>query len=210
MIGATQSEVSMSQSKIVSQALAVTACAAWLLSACAPTGPELRTDYDRSTNFSAYRTYAYFDPVGTDKAGYSTLTTQHFKQAIDAQMAMRGYQKVESNPDLLVNFMANAVEKTDVRSTPSSSVMMGTGYYGYRGGMYATVPVYSQPDVQTVRYKVGTANVDIVDARAKKLLWTGMVEGELSDAVMKNPQPAIEKVIGEMFTQFPGHAGPAQ
>ncbi len=200
----------MSNSRILSQALSAAACAALVVSACAPAKPDLRTDYDHSTNFSTYRTYAYFNPVGTDKAGYSTLTTQHFKQAIDAQMAMRGYQKVEANPDLMINFMANAVEKTDVRSTPSSSVTMGTGYYGYRGGMYATVPVYSQPDVQTVRYKVGTANVDIVDARGKKLLWTGVVEGELTDAVMKNPQPAIEKVIAQMFTQFPGHAGPAQ
>ncbi len=180
-----------------------------LLGACAPPKPELRTDYDRSTDFSGYHTYAYFNPVGTDKAGYSSLTTQYFKQAIDKQMAARGYQKVESNPDLLVNFMANAVEKTDVRSTPSSSVTMGTGYYGYRGGMYAAVPIYSTPDVQTIRYKVGTANVDVVDARQKKLLWTAVVEGKLTDEVMKNPQPAIEKVIGEMFMQYPGHAVPA-
>ena len=96
-----------------------------------------------------------------------------------------------------------------MRSTPSTSVTMGTGYYGYRGGMYAAVPIYSTPDVQTIRYKVGTANVDIVDASQKKLLWTGMVEGQLTDEVMKNPQPAIEKVIGEMFTQYPGRAGPA-
>jgi hypothetical protein len=180
-----------------------------LLGACAPPKPEIRADYDRSTNFATYHTYAYFNPVGTDKGGYSTLTTQHFKQAIDTQMAARGYQKVETNPDLLVNFNANAVEKADVRSTPSTSVTMGTGYYGYRGGMYTAVPIYSTPDVQTVRYKVGTANIDIVDAGQKKLLWTGMVEGELTEEVMKNPQPAIEKVIAEMFTQYPGRAGPA-
>lgn len=179
---------------------------ALLLAACETQKPTVRTDYDKSTNFSTYRTYGYFNPVGTDKAGYSSLTTQYFKQAIDAQMGMRGYQKVDSNPDLLINFNANAVEKTDVRSTPSSSVTMGTGYYGYRGGMYASMPIYSQPDVQTVRYKVGTANVDIVDASQKKLLWTSVVEGKLTDEVMKNPQPAIERVIGEMFVDFPGKA----
>ena len=182
---------------------------ALLFAACAAEKPVIHTDSDRGANFASYHTYAYVNPVGTDKAGYSSLITQHFKQAIDAQMGMRGYQKVDSNPDLLVNFMANAVEKTDVRSTPSTSMTMGTGYYGYRGGMYASMPVYSTPDVQTVRYKVGTANIDIVDAREKKLLWTGVIEGKLSDEVMKNPQPAIESVVTQLFGQFPGRAGPA-
>ena len=187
--------------------VAAIACAL-LLCACAPPKPELRTDYDRSTDFSAYHTYAYINPVGTDKAGYSTLTTEYFKHAIDTQMALRGYQKVDANPDLLVNFMTNEVEKADVRSTPSTSVTMGTGYYGYRGGMYAGVPIYGT-DVETVRYKVGTANVDIVDGKAKKLLWTGMVEGRLTEEVMQNPRPAIGKVIAEMFTQYPGRVVPA-
>ena len=188
---------------------AAISCGLALLAACAPEKPALRTDYDRGANFASYHTYAYANPVGTDKAGYSSLITQHFEQAIDAEMGMRGYQKVDAKPDLLVNFMANAVEKTDVRSTPSSSVTMGTGYYGYRGGMYASMPIYSSPAVETVRYKVGTANIDIVDAGQKKLLWTGVIEGKLSEEVMKNPQPAIESVVKQMFAQFPGHAGPA-
>ena len=150
----------------------------------------------------------YANPVGTDKAGYSSLITQHFKTAIDTEMSGRGYRKVDADADLLVNFMANAAEKTDVRSTPSSSVTMGMGYYGYRGGMYAGMPVYSTPDVETVRYKVGTANIDVVDAHQKKLIWTGVAEGRLSDEAMKNPQPAIANVVTQMFSEFPGRASP--
>ena len=37
------------------------------------------------------------------------------------------------------------------------------GYYGYRGGMYGAS--WSTSDVETVHYKVGTANIDVVDAR---------------------------------------------
>ena len=175
---------------------------------CAPPKPTLHSDYDRAANFSNYHTYAYVNPVGTDKAGYSSLITQHFKTAIDGEMSARGYRKVDADPDLLVNFMANAVEKTDVRSTPGTSMTMGMGYYGYRGGMYAGMPIYSTPDVETVRYKVGTANVDVVDARQKKLIWTGVAEGRLRDDAMKNPQPAIANVVKQMFVEFPGHAGP--
>ena len=62
-------------------------------------------------------------------------------------------------------------------------------------------------DIDTVRYKVGTANVDLVDARQKRLIWTGVAEGRLSEEFMKNPQPAIANVVNQMFIQFPGHAG---
>lgn len=178
------------------------------LAGCAPPKPTLHSDYDKSVNFATFHTYAYVNPVGTDKAGYSSLLTQHFKTAIDAEMSARGYRKVDADPDLLVNFMANAAEKTDVRSTPSSSMTMGMGYYGYRGGMYAGMPVYNSTDVETVRYKVGTANIDVVDAHQKRLIWTGVAEGRLSDEAMKNPQPAIANVVKQMFLDFPGRAAP--
>jgi hypothetical protein len=124
-------------------------------------------------------------------------------------MTARGYRKVDTDPDLLVNFMANKDEKTDVRSTPSSSMTMGMGYYGYRGGMYAGMPVYASNDIETVRYMVGTANVDLVDAHQKKLIWTGVAEGRLTDEGMKNPEAAIANVVKQLFIDYPGHAAPA-
>jgi hypothetical protein len=47
-------------------------------------------------------------------------------------MDARGYRKVDTNPDLLVNFNANVQEKADVESMPGP---YAGGYYGYRGGM---------------------------------------------------------------------------
>jgi len=173
--------------------------------------PTLRTDYDRSADFTAFRTYSYVEPVGTDKAGYRSIITQHFKAAIDTEMAARGFRKVATDPDLLVNFNANAQEKVDVQSTPTPTMGMGVGYggyYGYRGGMYASWPMYTN-DVQTVRYQVGTANVDVVDARRKQLVWEGVAEGKLSKETMANPEPAIRSVINQLFASVPGRAAPA-
>ncbi|MBV8146238.1 MAG: DUF4136 domain-containing protein, partial [Gammaproteobacteria bacterium] len=76
------------------------------------------------------------------------------------------------------------------------------GYYGYRGGMYMG------PELQTVRYKVGTANVDVVDAKRRVVVWEGIAERELTEDVMRNPQPAIDGTVAKMFTQFPGRAAP--
>jgi hypothetical protein len=191
--------------------LAAVALGALVLAGCAAPKPTLRSDYDRSADFATYRTYAYVDTVGTDKAGYSSIITQHFKSAIDNEMSARGYRKVDSNPDLLVNFSANATEKVDVRSTPTPTMGMGVGYggyYGYRGSMYGAWPMYTN-DVSTVRYQVGTLNVDVVDARRKQLVWEGVAEGKLRKETMQNPEPAIRSVINQLYQTYPGRAATA-
>jgi hypothetical protein len=192
------------------------AAALWVivvLASCAPPKAALRVDYDRAVNYSSFSTYTYVDPVGTDNAGYSSLTTQRFKQAIDAEMSARGYRKVDANPDLLINFNANATEKVDLESIPRASVSMGigigSGYYDYRSGMYLGMPIYSSSEISTVRYKVGTANVEIIDARQRRLLWEGVAEGRLTKKTMQDPQPAIASVVHLLFAQYPGRASGA-
>jgi hypothetical protein len=46
-----------------------------------------------------------------------------------------------------------------------------------------------------VHYKVGTANIDVVDASKRKVVWEGRAEGELNDQAMKNPQAGVDKVV---------------
>ena len=177
--------------------------AAAVLFGCAATRPDIRTDYDRSADFSTYQTYGFADELGTDRAGYSTLLTTHFKQAVDQEMQRRGYRYTGSNPDLLVNFFANVRHVTTVRSRPR--VVVSYGYYGYRYGMYSAWPLYAD-DVDTVHYRVGTANIDIVDAGRNQLIWEGVAEGRLTREAMENPQPAIESVVAELFSRYPGTA----
>ena len=177
-----------------------------LVTGCA-SGPEFRADFDRSADFFGYRTYAFVNPLGTDRKGYSSLITNHFKTAVAREMEARGYTPVQSNPDLLVNFSASAQDRTDVQATPSMSMSMG--YYGYRGGMYGTYPMYGGTDVQTIRYKYGTANVDVVDAKRNQLVWEGVVEGKLTDEFLQDPGPRISEVVTEIFTRYPATAGTA-
>lgn len=183
--------------------LAALVAAAALLSGCAATRPDIRTDYDRSVDFDSFETYGFVDELGTDRAGYSTLITKHFKQAVEKEMQNRGYRHAEEDPDLLVNFFANARYVTSVR--PRTNVWVGYGYYGYRYGMYSAWPLYAD-GADTVRYRVGTANIDIVDAERNQLIWEGVAEGRLTQEVMENPQPAIESVVAELFSRYPGRA----
>ena len=112
-----------------------------LLAACA-SGPTVKGDYDHQANFAQYRSFGFMEPLGTDKAGYSTLLTERLKDATRGQMEMRGYTYSAANPDLLVNFSAKLQQKNPghARAPP-----MGP-YYGYRAGSYGGWPGYGWGD----------------------------------------------------------------
>jgi hypothetical protein len=183
----------------VTAAFALTA--ALFAAGCATTsGPKTRIDYDKAADFSVYRTYGFPKETGTDRGGYSTLVTSYLKSAMSAQMEARGYKYSEERPDLLVNFYMNTRERTEIR--PDARASVGYGYYGYRYGLYNAWPMYDED--RTVTYKVGTLNLDIVDAEKKQLVWEGVAEGRVSEDELQNPKVTINAVVTELMRQYPG------
>lgn len=162
--------------------------------------PRISSQARPNTVFASYKTYAWVSPLATDKAGYSTIITSHFKNAVQSQMAARGYTLDMNNPDLLVNFFSNIENRSETYSSPS----MNMGYYGYRGsyGYGLGFPAFGG-SVETRNYKVGTVSVDIVDAKRKELVWEGTLEGTLSSKAMDNPAGAIQSAVGYIFTKYP-------
>jgi hypothetical protein len=174
---------------------------ALLVAGCATTSaPNSRIDYDKKADFSVYRTFGFPKETGTDRGGYSTLVTSYFKSSVTTAMEARGYKYTEDHPDLLVNFYMNTRERTETRSQPNST--LGYGYYGYRYGLYNAWPMYD--DDRTVTYKVGTINLDIVDAEKKQLVWEGVSEGRVSEEAMANPKVTVNAVVTELMRQYPG------
>jgi len=170
-----------------------------VLTAC-ESGPKIRTNTAPGANLQAYKTYSFPAKLGTDRGDVQTPLTGYFKEAVRREMDARGYQFVEGgNADLWVNFHVAAQEKTDIRSTPAPYY---GGYYGYRGGVYGGW--YGGNEVETVHYKVGTCNIDVVDVQKKTLVWEGIAEGKLTDKVLKDPRAAVNAVVTEMYKQFPG------
>ena len=183
------------------------ACAATLamLAGCATTGtPDIRVNQAPDANFTSYSTFGFPEQTGTDRGGYSTLVTSYFKAAVRDQMEQRGYHYVDENPDLLVNFYAKVHERTEVRQDPSFSAAYG--YYGYRYGLYSAWPLYDDA-VRTVTYPVGTANIDVVDAHKKQMIWEGVAQGVVSDEDMDHPKESIARVVTQLFARYPGRPG---
>ncbi len=188
------------------------ALAALLITGCA-SGPTIRSDYDRSANFASYRTFGFPKQTGTDRGGYATLVTSHFKEAIKREMTVRGYTYVESEPDILVNFYSDVRDKTKVYSTPTYMGGLGYGYgypYGYpRYGWYSAWPYYYD-GVDVVTYTAGTLKVDVVDPKLNQTIWEASIEDRLTDKAQDNPQATIARLITAMFAKYPHGAGAGQ
>lgn len=177
------------------------------LAACA-SGPDIRVDGDPNVNIPAYRTFGFFSSVATDKAGYSTILTTRLKDATRRELEKHGYAYAESDPELLVNFNLNVVDKTEVYSTPSAGV--GYGYYGYRSGMYGAWSGYPR-DIETRNYRQGTLSIDVVDAAKKALVWEGVAEARVTKKMRENPGDTVDSVVTDILAGFPAkNAVPGQ
>lgn len=173
-----------------------------LLTACA-SGPIIQSDYDRNVDFSQYKTYGYFSPLGIENPEYSSLLGQMFRDAINIQMQSRGYVLSE-NPDLLINVSARLEEKTQVRTFTDP---MYVGYYGYRGGLYAPWGGYGYGTSTHVRqYTQGTVNIDLVDRSEKRMVWEGIAIGRVNEKRNNNLRQDIMDGVADMFAGYPFRA----
>ena len=175
-----------------------------MLAACA-SGPQVRTDHDPTADFSQYRTWSYYSPIAMEASGYSTWISERIKDNVRKEMEARGYRYVESSPDLQVNFQGVVQDKTDVWTMPRSDVQW---FYSYRHRSYVAVPVWYD-ETQVSRYREGTLTVDLVDARANRLLWTGSAIGRIP--AKQSPEKravAVDQAVAAVFAQYPHRAQP--
>ena len=175
-----------------------------LLAACA-SSPTIESDYDHSIDFSQYKTYAFFNPMGIENPNYSSIYGSIFRTAISNEMESRGYV-VSDNPDLMINVSGRLQDKTKVTTT--SDPYMGGGYYGYRRGAYGTWGGYGYgTQTHVSNYTEGTINVDMVDRTEKRMVWEGVAVGRVNDKNTPDETRAnIHAGIKEMFANYPFRA----
>lgn len=178
------------------------------MTGCA-TGAKIRSDYDRSADFSQYQTYNFYADAGPESTNYQSLFSQHMVTAITNEMDARGYEKSD-DPDLLVNF--NAVLRDKTKVTTRQAPVSYRGYYGYRGGYYDPWFGYSHSnatEMHVSEYTEGTLNIDLVDAKKKKLVWEAVAVGRVREETLRNLEQAVMEAVPRFFETYPYRAGEA-
>jgi hypothetical protein len=164
-----------------------------LLSGCA-IQPHVRVQAKPDADFSAYRSFAFFSPLGTDNAGYDSFLSQHLRDATQKTLTARGYRYDEENPDLLVDFKVEMKDRTDVVSFPS---------IGYYGGYRHWFGMWHFPDVTTIHYQERTLKINLIDARQKQLLWEGVTTTRLAGKSRRNPEAVTYSTVERIFSRYP-------
>ncbi len=159
----------------------------FLFSSCASI--RVSTDYDTNTDFSKYKTFAFYKK-GIDKADISDLDKRRILKAIESELLAKGFTKSE-NPDLLVSIFTKARKKVNVYNNS-----MHYGWYPYYYG-----PNYG---MQISEYTEGTLFIDLIDAKDKKLAWQGIGSGALvKSGDVNKKEEKIKEFVNQIMAKYP-------
>src|SRR5579863_4589626 len=161
-----------------------------LLFASTSVAQQVKTDYDRSANFSQYKTYSW-EKVQTQ----DPLWVDRIKAAVNATLQEKGLTPVDSGGDIAIVAMEMSRNQQTL-NTFYDGFGGGWGWRRFGGGGFGDATT------TTENYKVGTLVVDLFDANSKNLIWRGSASDTLSNKSEKNIKN-LDKGVQKMFDHFP-------
>ena len=170
------------------------------LSMAAVYGQKVTGDYEKSQDFSAYKTYMFIGWQDDSDKVMNDFDKKRLRESIQSEMAARQFEYVESGGDMAVSLFVVVDEKTS--TTAYTNYYGGAGYgRGRRGhggwGNGSATTSYSEND-----YLEGTLVLDMLDEESKDLIWQGVATGTIN----KNPQKRekkIPKAVTKLMKKFP-------
>jgi len=163
----------------------------FLMASCSSV--RVTTDYDTKTDFSKYKTFAFYKK-GIDKADISDLDKRRILKAVESELLAKGFTKSE-NPDILVNIFTKSRQKVDIYA----------GHFShYRH--YGWYPWYYGPNfgMHISKYTEGTLFIDLIDATKKELAWQGIGSGALNTrGNVAKKEERIKNFVAEIMAKYP-------
>ncbi len=170
-----------------------------LLALAASARDKISVSYAKGFSFSQYKTYAWAE----HGAVAHPMLAANIVAAIDQELQARGLQRVTLNakPDLVIQIYGSI--DTDMTMYSNDPI------YGGTGGIPPFDPSETGPAFvgfygnTTVTVRKGQMVVDLIDAKARKLVWRGMASESLSS---QDPEKIVDEVngaISKMFKEYP-------
>ena len=161
--------------------------AAVLLGGCSSI--DTHVDYDRAASFSSYHTFAFKDVRETR----SPIAMKRVRAAIVGTLTAHGYSESPGDqPDLWVVLHTRTHNETQV-----TTYSPGWGWgWGWRGRYWNAAYIQQIP--------IGTLIVDLVDTKAKELVWRGSASAIVdADETPKHRDEKVQEAVNKLFDGFP-------
>jgi hypothetical protein len=172
-----------------------------VLSASTLIAQDVRYNFDKSTDFSKFKTYKWV-PL-KDAAQVNDLVDKQIKDGIDAQLAQKGLTKTEGeSADLYVGYQAGIGQEKQFTSYSND---WGYGPGWYRGGWYGGGGGMTTGQTSTIY--TGQLAVDMYDSNQKDLVWRGTVSKTIdTKAKPDKQQKNLTKALTKLFKKYPPEA----
>jgi hypothetical protein len=151
-------------------------------------------DLDREADFHDYHTFAWEEadplPTGDPRLDANPFFIARVHEAVTAELAARGIQRVESEPSLLVHYHASVRDRVHVYEVDRLA--------GYDVSEYG-------PGVDVLQYDEGFLLVDIVDAQTRRVVWRGWARADVTRALESTAhlERLVQEGVRAMFEDFP-------
>lgn len=159
-----------------------------VLVSCAPV--RVNYDFDKTVDFTKYKTYQYY---GDMKTGLSPLDTKRFLDALDAQMAAKGFT-VSDTPDFLID-----IKSSEFQAAPRQTVGVGLGGGGRNvgGGISIGLPI-GQPNLNR------EITIDFVDDKGIGVFWQAASEsGFKQNESPEKREVRLNTVAEKILVEYP-------
>lgn len=167
-----------------------------ILAAAGCSTVQAKTDFDRSANFSRYRTFKVLQGrmlSSENGAPPNTMVGDRIHDGITTELAARGLTPTDENPDLWVGYVAGARTREELQTVgpyPTMGPYMGPGWWG-------------PATAWTTEYQHGTLVIDLIDAETKKMVWRAIVEADRNQLSDLGEPKLINKATAKAFKNFP-------
>lgn len=155
---------------------------------------KVKTEYDKSVDFSHFHTYSWRQhPVFEKRPQLQeqfSVGIDLIRSSVNQELKKKGFAAVEDLPDFYVTFFITAKGMQDVRTISTG------GWYGWGGFWY---PGWTE--VMVSPYAEGTLVLDFVNTSTKELAWRAYCKDEIRD--MKTRHENIEKTVKKALKKFP-------
>lgn len=150
-------------------------------------GTIVNYDYEKSTDFTQYKSYNYFDDMET---GLSELDTKRFVSAIDKKLETMGLSRSE-NPDFYID-----IHSQHIQNRNNSSVGVGVGGTGGNvgGGISVGLPLGGNQNTREIM-------IEFVDDSKGGMFWQAVSESSYNPNTSPEKREAkfvalVEKIFG--------------